>query len=60
MKQIQKDSKQSTSRARFKPETPGVWKATTDQLERELEAIIRGIFHTYFAVYLWSAWRNLW
>jgi hypothetical protein len=59
MKQMQEDSKQSTSRARFKPETSEVWKTTTDQLERELEEIIRGLFHTYLAVYSWSAWRNL-
>ena len=59
MKQMQEDSKQSTSSARFKPETSEVWKTTTDQLERELEAVICALFHTYLAVYSWSAWRNL-
>ena len=59
MKQMQEDSKQSISRARFKPETSGLWKMSADQLERELEAIIHGLLHPYLAVYSWSAWRNV-
>jgi hypothetical protein len=59
MKQMQEDSQQLTSGAKFKAETSGIWKTTTYQLARELEAIICGLFHTYFPVYSWSAWRKL-